>query len=248
MKKLLILPVLFSVLFLGGCSGYYSQDQVSQLIQQQTAANQAEISVLSQQVSNLQNTINNLAQKVSPIASTSVPVVVNNQSSVAAMASSTASANVVNNISTKGWLTFNNKALLYQFKYPANFFNSVGSFEVSDVDCSVANFNTECVPGRIVNGGPALYTERREINGHQFCVKSHDEGAAGTFYFTYEYIDYDNINAAGDKCGDLKLTLAKTDCGVLDGDAVAFEKCQKTNDVVDPQTLSKVESTFTFPQ
>jgi len=99
MKKLLILPVLFSVLFLGGCSGYYSQDQVSQLIQQQTAANQAEISVLSQQVSTLQNTINNLAQKVSPIASSSAPTAVNNQAPAAA--SSTVSASAVNNISTK---------------------------------------------------------------------------------------------------------------------------------------------------
>jgi hypothetical protein len=53
MKKILILPVLFSVLFLGGCAGYYSQNQVNALIQQQTAASQTEIDTLKQQVSDL---------------------------------------------------------------------------------------------------------------------------------------------------------------------------------------------------
>jgi outer membrane murein-binding lipoprotein Lpp len=65
MKKVLIFPVLFSVLFLGGCSGYYSQNQANALIQQQTAANKAEIDTLKQQASDLQNKVNDLMQKAS---------------------------------------------------------------------------------------------------------------------------------------------------------------------------------------
>jgi hypothetical protein len=75
MKKILILPVLFSVLFLGGCSGNYSQKQVDILIQKQAATHQAEINLLNQQIVSLQNTIDGLVQKASTTAANTPAVV-----------------------------------------------------------------------------------------------------------------------------------------------------------------------------
>lgn len=60
----MIFPVLFLSLFLGGCSGYYSQKQVDGLMQQEKVSRQAEVDSLKQRADDLQKQMDNFFQKL----------------------------------------------------------------------------------------------------------------------------------------------------------------------------------------
>lgn len=182
--------------------------------------------------------VNDLVQKAGTPAVESVPAVVNNQTLVPAAVSNVPSSEVANDPATKGWLTFINKNLNYQFKYPKDFFHPVDSFGVKIRDCDVTMLISECRTDKS-KGAPWVNKEIKEINGHQFCLETRSEGAAGSLFTIYDYV---NVNGA--KCGDLKLVVQTHNCDMYDGsDAI---KCQNNNNVVVPETLSKVESTFSF--
>ncbi len=102
MKKALIFPLLFSILFLGGCAGYYSQNQVNGLIKQESAAHQAEINNLTQQIGNLEKTINDLMQNASTtVAQLGLPAA-NKQVPVPVAVSSTPVTGTVSSSAVKG--------------------------------------------------------------------------------------------------------------------------------------------------
>jgi hypothetical protein len=244
MKKFLILPVLFSALFFGGCSGYYSQNQVNGLIQQESAAKQVEIDNLKQQASDLQNKINELAQKASTTAVQSVPIPV------------ATTTNTVNDPATKGWLTFASGDLNYQLKYPKDFFQS--SPKAVKFSCDVNKFATECPYfDKDYNGNPLgtidsetryhnLKMESKEINGQKFCTEKWGEAAAGSLFTTYYYL---NVN--GSQCDALMYVVQTSDgCDMVaksnDVNDPNRLKCENNINVVIPQTLSKIESTFSF--
>jgi hypothetical protein len=251
MKKVLLLPVLFSVLFLGGCSGYYSQDQVSRLIQQQTAAGQSQIDSLKQQAVDLQNKVDELLQKIGTTTAVSLPPVANGQT---AATSSTLAGKAIIDPVTKDWLTFSDDNLNYQLKYPKDFL-AVGPI-ARTFACNANSFanlqlcpNISSVkfPDRFRNDD-SLEKDFRTMtfDGHQFCERETDEMGMSQIDHNYYYI---SIN--GNKCSVLGMIVHTTngcDVGAESNDPndpwrVA---CEKNNNITVPQTLQKILSTISF--
>jgi hypothetical protein len=163
----------------------------------------------------------------------------------ASTASSTANQ-ATSTIDTSGWAVFSDPVLNYTLKYPKGFF--WWDPKVETFACDADKFDQSCpyvhvsgisdMPGAIKSGLVKL--ERKIINGQQFCLQSWSEGAAGTSYANYYY-----INFSQGKCAALELTKAYPNCDNYNPGPTQ-DKCNNDNNVVAPETLGAILATFDF--
>ena len=256
MKKLLILSVLFSTLFLAGCANYYSQAQVDKMIQDQAAADQVQLVAIQQQLGSLEEQVSELTRGLTGVAADQVgqdlPAASSSQPGTpAAAVNEQAAAPVPIDQTTKDWLTFNDKNLNYTFKYPKGFFEWTPIAKNFDCDTELFTSDQVCpiIPDGFIPteyptayiGGKSGQKDNKFLGGHQFCTRGASEAGMSQLYSSYFYI---NIN--GNKCSMLGFVIHTTNgCGMYNP-GPEMDNCEKRNAIEIPQTLSKIESTFSF--
>jgi hypothetical protein len=174
------------------------------------------------------------------------PVPVQQATTTEATSVATSTVGEVSKIDTSGWTVFSDPVLNYTLKYPKGFFWWDPKVEV--FDCDADKFNQDCpyihvsgisdMPGAIKSGFVKL--ERKTIAGQQFCLQSWSEGAAGTSYVNYYY-----INFSQGKCATLELTKAYPNCDNYNP-GPDQDKCKNDNNVVAPATLDAILASFDF--
>jgi hypothetical protein len=138
----------------------------------------------------------------------------------------------------KDWLTFNDKNLNYQFEYPKGFFQNAGNpLTVKILNCDVKNFVANCYTDKS-KGAPFVNKVMKEMGGQQFCYEVFDDVAAGSVFTNYDY-----VNVKGDKCSDLNMVVQTQNCDNY-SNLSDSETCKDHNTKVVPQTLSRLELSF----
>ncbi len=117
------------------------------------------------------------------------------------------------------WLTFTDEAGVYTYRYPANLGTTyitpqewppqINLLEASPLDCVPAEHPT-------AHGGQ---TEDKIVNGHEYCVTTQVEGAAGSTYTDYAY-----LTLLKNKLIRVNLTLREPQC--LNYDEPKQGECQ----------------------